>query len=155
MITVAFSLGLTCYQIAVLQCLLGQPSFLDDVLSMDIKEPDPGLVQTLQNVAKFKNLGQQDNVNDAIKSFRKQVDKALPQFKGNRMHDAHEFLVSLFDHMLIELGKTKSTSPIEDNFAFKLQETRTCFKCKHASQFTKEDHCLRLDMPEANEQVSH
>ena len=120
---------------------------------MDISkddDDDPGLVQLLINVAKLKNLGHQENVNEAIGLFRKKLDKALPQFHRNRMQDAHEFLVSFCDHSQTELTNGNLTSPIEENFAFKLEETRTCCRCNHATKLPKDDLCLRLDMPESS-----
>jgi uncharacterized UBP type Zn finger protein len=143
---------------AVFQALLGLPSFVNDLLThwntLESTWVDwGGLVQNFCLLVSFKEAGNQKGVSNAIEKFGKDMDKVLPHFEGFHMQDAHEFLVLFCDSLQVELTKIMSSlqenfvGPIEENFGFQLEETRTCCRCRHQTRKLKRDFVLRLDMP--------
>ena len=148
-----FLLGLTCYLNAVIQALLGQSNFnlallnCGKFLEENSTNESGKLLSNFIKIAKSRQLGDQELVRDDLYNLRKCLKTCLPQF-GDRMQDAHEFLIFFCDTFSSHL-KEKSIlkCPFNQTFQYQLTETKQCVECSHKSSKPKKDFILRLDMP--------
>ncbi|XP_041851083.1 ubiquitin carboxyl-terminal hydrolase 29-like [Melanotaenia boesemani] len=148
----------SCYMNSSLQTLLTLKEFVEDVRS---QEDLFGQCHEAELMKCFMNIVRCHNSDNALlklhilNKFKRVISAKAPEFEDAGNKDAHEFLTAVLDQMdslALPLHQTAAivggnyTCPIARNFAFEMQNTRTCKRCGDQSITQENFTSLSLDL---------
>ncbi|CAK6974921.1 ubiquitin carboxyl-terminal hydrolase 37-like isoform X5 [Scomber scombrus] len=133
--------GQTCYINSSLQSLITLKGFTCGIIEqVEVwsTAPEAELIRGFINIVSLhRSMDVQSKLN-ALQIFKIIISIRNPEFKDNNQKDAHEFITSFLDQFrsLAPVLKQKAAiagktykCAVEDNFVFKMQNTRTCKGC--------------------------
>ncbi|XP_036399243.1 ubiquitin carboxyl-terminal hydrolase 37-like [Megalops cyprinoides] len=132
------NIGNTCYMNATLQCLFGLHHFINEIRRPGVWRPELGshLFKSLSDVHSARASGNMHHKAELLRTFKMAVANGFGDFSGDEQQDAHEFLSVLLSQLKEEWESLKRRGaldahacPVESNFDFRLQVTRTCCRC--------------------------
>ncbi|KAL7646244.1 UNVERIFIED_CONTAM: hypothetical protein RMT77_003153 [Armadillidium vulgare] len=110
--------GNTCYLNAVLQTLVGLPSFISDLsYAVDtLSFPSSSLCQSLWNVVVARQKIDGFRLRNTLRTFKENVEKIDGSFSGFKMQDANEFLTQVLDSIKDEVTHESLKCVKEEKF---------------------------------------
>ncbi|KRZ66462.1 Ubiquitin carboxyl-terminal hydrolase 37 [Trichinella papuae] len=151
------NLGNTCYMNAILQALLHQKPFAQELWrayekSRLLLQPD-SLLSHLSNLLRGSSGDPSVNKKDVLLSVKNKIASTARQFHGDSEHDAQEFILQLINQLNDEVRalnksypENQISNPVFRNFSFAICSYRKCTKCGHTTCSEEEFVDLPLDL---------
>ncbi|XP_030594121.1 ubiquitin carboxyl-terminal hydrolase 37-like [Archocentrus centrarchus] len=152
------NIGNSCYMNSCLQSLLSIQDFICDIsCQKDLwsSVPEAQLLRRLIDIRDCRESTDYGVKNSRLWSFKRAFATYALDYGDSRQKDAHEFLMLLVNHIQMMsphlqqhaavLGQSY-TCPVEGNFFFQMENTRTCKSCGVQSSHKEDFTGLSLDL---------
>uniref|UniRef100_A0A5S6QK77 Ubiquitin carboxyl-terminal hydrolase n=1 Tax=Trichuris muris TaxID=70415 RepID=A0A5S6QK77_TRIMR len=134
------NLGNTCYMNSILQAVLGQKPFSQELWRAVVKNkssiPDGSLLRLLVELLRIKNGDASVDKPHLLQAIKDKVAATAGRFNDHSEHDAQEFLVLLLDQLADEVERLNVSdsqmqilNPVLRNFAFSICHYLKCKEC--------------------------
>jgi len=153
--------GNTCYINASSQAIIGLCYFVQRIISTfdgslkDAVDQKGSLLSCFVSLCKTVKNGNLTNSNKLIRQLKSVMETRDPQFIGNRMQDAQEFLGRCLDELSEDITKMKisrTENLISSCFQHDVLETYTCNQCGQVSSVTNSDVSIWCDVSKTSQE---